>query len=92
MGIRVEFKSALKNVTGTKTVTLDKSFNTFEKIITELLNLYPQLKDELFYADGTIDYAFQIILNGRRLVWPEDKDIRTKDGDNLIFMVFMAGG
>lgn len=92
MGIRVEFKSALKNVTGTKTVTLDKSFNTFEKIITELLNLYPQLKDELFYADGTIDYVFQIILNGRRLVWPEDKDIRIKDGDNLIFMVFMAGG
>ncbi len=92
MSIRVEFKSALKNITGTQTVLLDKCFNTFEKVITELIRLYPQLKDEMFYSDGTIDYAYQVILNGNRLVWPEDKDISMKDGDRIILMVFLAGG
>ncbi len=92
MGVRVEFKSALKNITGTQAVTLDKSYNTFEKVFTELIRLYPQLKDEMFYTDGTIDYAYQVILNGIRLAWPEDKDVRVKDGDRMILMVFMAGG
>ncbi len=92
MAIKVEFKSALKSVTGTQAVTIDGTFNTFEKVLTELIRLYPGLKDEMFYADGTIDYIYQIILNGKRLSWPEDKDIRVKDGDVLVFMVFMAGG
>lgn len=92
MSIRVEFKSALKNITGTQTVSLENSSNTFEKVITTLIRLYPQLKDEMFYSDGTIDYAYQVILNGVRLVWPEDKDVTIKDGDRIILMVFLAGG
>ncbi len=92
MAIKVEFKSALKNVTGTQAVTIDRKFDTFEKALMELIRLYPELKEEMFYADGTIDYIYQIILNGKRLSWPEDKDIRIKDGDILVFMVFMAGG
>ena len=92
MGIKIEFKSALKGVTGTQSVNLDRTFNTFEKVIAELLRLYPRLKDEMFYSDGTLDYAYQVILNGQRLVWPEDKKVKIKDGDRIILMLFMAGG
>ena len=92
MAVKIEFKSALKSVTGTQTATLDGSFNTFEKVIAELLRLFPRLKDEMFYTDGTIDHIYQIMLNGKRLSWPEDKEVRVKDGDVLVFMVFMAGG
>lgn len=92
MAIKIEFKSALKSVTGTHTVSLDRSFNTFEKIIAELIRLYPALQEELFYSDGTMDYIYQVILNGKRLSWPEDRETQVKDGDHLAFMVFMAGG
>ncbi len=92
MAVKVEFKSALKTVTGTQSTTVDSSFDTFEKVLMELVRLYPGLKEEMFYADGTIDYIYQIILNGKRLSWPEDKDARVKDGDVLVFLVFMAGG
>ncbi len=92
MAIKVEFKSALKSVTGTSAVTIDKSFNTLEKIMAELIRLYPELKDEMFYSDGTIDHIYQVIHNSKRLSWPEDKEVRIKDGDILVFMVFMAGG
>ncbi len=92
MAIKIDFKSGLKSVTGTQYVTIDKSFNTFEKVITELIRLYPRLKEEMFYSDGTMDYIYQVILNGKRLSWPEDKDFRIKDGDVLVFLVFMAGG
>lgn len=92
MTIRIEFKSALKNVTGTPVAAVDSSFDTFEKLMNELVRLYPQLKDEMFYSDGTIDHIFQIIHNNRRLSWPEDKDVKIKDGDVIIFMIFMAGG
>ncbi len=92
MGITVKFMSALKEVTGTSSVVLDTSFNTFEKVMEELLRLYPKLKDEIFYPDGTIDYIYHISLNGRRLSWPEDKKTKVKNSDQLLFMVYMAGG
>lgn len=92
MGIKVKFMSALKEVTGTSLAELDPSFNTFEKVMEELSRLYPKLKDELFYPDGTIDYLYQISLNGQRLSWPEDKNIRIKKSDQLLFMVYMSGG
>ncbi len=92
MPIKVEFKSSLKDITGTQTAILDRSFNTLGKAMAELIRLYPGLEDEMFYADGTIDYAYQVILNNRRLAWPEDSEVKIKDGDRLLFMVFMAGG
>ena len=68
MGIKVKFMSALKEVTGTSFRT-ESFFNTLKS--NGRLVGYIQLKDELFYPDGTIDYL-QISLNGR-LSWPEKK-------------------
>lgn len=92
MAIKVKFMSNLKGVTGTQSVKLDTSFKTFEDVMNELLRLYPQLEDEMFYSDGTIDFAYQIMLNGKRLMYPDDKDVKVKNGDEIVFMVFMAGG
>ncbi len=92
MATKIKFMSNLKGVTGTQSVNLDTSFNTFEQVMNELLRLYPQLKEEMFYSDGTIDFAYQIMLNGKRLMWPDDKNIKVKNGDEIVFMVFMAGG
>lgn len=92
MGIKVKFLTALKEVTGTSSAEFDTSFNTFERVMEELLRSFPKLKDELFCSDGTIDYLYQIILNGKRLSWPEDKNVRIKNGDQLLFMVNMVDG
>ncbi len=92
MAIKVEFKSGLKDITGVSRTGLERSFNTFEKAMNELIRQYPALKNEMFYSDGSIDFAYQIFLNGKRLSWPEDKETRLKDGDELLFLIFMAGG
>jgi molybdopterin converting factor small subunit len=92
MAIKVKFMSSLKTVTGTGLAELPSSLGTVEKVMEELLRLYPQLKDEMFYADGTMDFIYQIILNGTRLAWPDDKNVGVKNGDELMLMVFMAGG
>ena len=92
MGVKIKFMSALKEVTGSAEVVLDASFDTYGKIMEELIRLFPRLKEEIFYPDGTIDYVYQISLNGQRLSWPEDKDVRVKNADQIVFMVFMSGG
>jgi molybdopterin converting factor small subunit len=92
MSINVKFMSALRSVTGTPSVELDPSLNTLDKVMGELLRLYPQLRDEMFYPDGTIDFVYHLILNGECLSWPEDRDVKVHSGDQLVFMVFMAGG
>ena len=92
MAIKVKFLSSLKSITGTGLVELPSTLDTVEKVMDELLRMYPQLKDEMFYPDGTIDYIYHLILNGRRLSWPDDKNLRVKNGDELMLLVFMAGG
>ena len=92
MGIKVKFMSYLKEITGTGLVELQPSFDTVEKIMDELLRLYPQLKDEMFYEDGTMDFIYQLILNGKRLSWPDNKNLRVKNRDQLMIMVIIAGG
>ncbi len=92
MAVKVKFMSSLKTITGTGMAELPPSLDTVEKVMEELLKLYPRLKDEMFYADGTMDYIYQILLNGKRLSWPDDKNIKVKNGDELMIMVFMAGG
>lgn len=92
MSINVKFMPALRSITGTPSVELDPSLNTLEKVMDELLRLYPQLKGKMFYPDGTIDFVYHLILNGERLSWPDDKDVKVHSGDELVFMVFMAGG
>lgn len=92
MGIKVKFMSYLKEITGTGLVELQPSFDTVEKIMDELLRLYPRLKNEMFYEDGTMDFIYQLILNNKRLSWPENKNLKVKNGDQLMIMVFLAGG
>ncbi|MDA8235048.1 MAG: MoaD/ThiS family protein [Clostridia bacterium] len=91
MAIIVEFIEPLKKATGTAMVELDSSYNTFEKVMLELLRLYPKLENEMF-DDGLIHFTCYILLNGKHLAWPGDKDKVLRDGDNLIFMAFLAGG
>lgn len=90
--VKVRFIAPLKDFTGTEMVELESSFNTFEKVMTELLRFYPRLKAELFNADGLISYACHIMLNGKPVYWPRDKDIRVNAGDELLLMRFIAGG
>ncbi len=92
MAVKVRFIAPLKDFTGTEIVELDGSFDTFEKVMTEVLSLYSRLKGELFNADGLIGYACHFMLNGKRVSWPEDKDISIDDGAELILMRFIAGG
>ena len=92
VGIKIKFMSYLKEITGTSYVELQPSFDTIEKVMNELLRLYPQLKEEMFYEDGTMDFIYQLVLNNKHLSWPENKNLKIKNGDQLMIMVFMSGG
>ena len=92
MSIRIKLLSSLGKLTGTTSVELDANFNTLDKAMNELWRLYPELRKEMLYRDGTMDFIYQIILNGERVVWPDDKDIKLKDKAQIALMVFMAGG
>jgi molybdopterin converting factor small subunit len=91
MAVKVKLMSSLKTITGTRLVELPSSMDTAEKVMEELLRLYPQLKDEMFYAGGNMDYIYQLLLYGKRLSWPDDKNIKVKNSDELMIKVFMSG-
>jgi len=92
MVVNVRFVPVVKEISGTQVVIIDRSFSSLGKVIDEIIRLYPQLKDELFNADGAMQYIYHLMLNGKHLAWPEDKDIKVNDGDELLCLTFMAGG
>ncbi len=92
MSIQVSLMSFLSEYTGTNKVFLEPKHRTVGEVLNELTRLYPALKQELFDEDGKLDYFYQIILNGDKLVWEEIQETPVKDGDELVIFGVLGGG
>ncbi|MCG8401112.1 MAG: MoaD/ThiS family protein [Firmicutes bacterium] len=65
---------------------------TMADVLEHLWQSFPKLKEELFDESGNLDYIYQIVLNGKRILWPQEKQISVSAGDEIIFFAMMGGG
>jgi MoaD family protein len=95
MKISVEFLSLpmVSNIVGKKKLELDTFGQTVKDVIDELINRYgKKVRDAFYDAQGNFDLMIQIALNGRSFIPPNKHNTPLKEGDNLIFMMLLAGG
>jgi MoaD family protein len=95
MKINVEFLSLpmVSDVVGKKKLELEVSGNTVKDVIEELINRYgKKVRDAFYDAQGNFDLMIQIALNGKSFIPPDKHNTPFKEGDNLIFMMLLAGG
>jgi len=95
MKINVEFLGLpmVSDVVGKKKLELEVSGNTVKDVIEELINRYgKKVRDAFYDAQGNFDLMIQIALNGRSFIPPDKHNTPLKEGDNLIFMMLLAGG
>ncbi|AGL00926.1 hypothetical protein [Desulfoscipio gibsoniae] len=92
MAIYVKFMSYLSNITGTSEYHIKNPCKTMEDVMEHLMDQFPDLREELFDEFGDIGYIYQIILNGRRILWPGEKEISVLPGDEILFLAFLGGG
>jgi len=95
MKINVEFLGLpmVSNVIGKKILQLDVSGETVKDVIDELIRRYgKKVRDALYDSEGNLDLMIQIALNGKSFIPADKHNTPLKEGDNLIFMLLLAGG
>ena len=92
MKIRVKFMSFLSNITGTSEYLVQVPCETVEDVLEHLFKEFPKLKQELFDSFGELDYIYQIVLNGSRVFYPREKQLRVSPGDEMVFFAIVGGG
>jgi len=95
MKINVEFLGfpMVSDVIGKKKLELDVSGETVKDVIDELIKNYgKKVRDAFYDTEGNFDLMVQIALNGKSFIPADKHHTPLKDGDNLIFMLLLAGG
>jgi molybdopterin converting factor small subunit len=95
MKIHAEFLGLpmVSDVIGTKKLVLDFSGETVKDVMDELIRRYGKKVRDVFYdTDGHFDPMIQIALNGKSFIAAERHDTALNEGDNLAFILLLAGG
>lgn len=92
MTIHIKFMSFLSDITQVKDYQMQLPCQTMADVLEHLWQSFPKLKEELFDESGNLDYIYQIVLNGKRILWPQEKQISVSAGDEIIFFAMMGGG
>lgn len=95
MKIHAEFLGLpmVSDVVGKKKLELDVPGETLKDVIDELIKRYgKKVKDAFYDAEGNFDLMVQIALNGKSFIPPDKHHTPLKEGDNLLFMLLLAGG
>jgi len=95
MKINVEFLGLplVSKVIGKKKLELDFPGQTVKDVIDELIRRYgTKMKDGLCDPQGNFDLTIQISLNWKSFIPVDKHDTPLSEGDNLIFMLLVAGG
>ena len=66
--------------------------DTVGKALAELVERYPQLRDELFNADGDLQERIHIFINGRDIRYMDGFDTVIQEGDELRIFPPVGGG
>lgn len=95
MEVHVKFMGvpdAVKAV-GSKETTLQIDEPTLGELLRQLQTTYgAPMQKAIFTQRGAVDNAIQILRNGADFVARDALDLRLEEGDQLTFLMMMAGG
>jgi len=91
MNINVRVPLSLQNITGNKT-EFECQGDTLEELLSNLKNLFPEIKEVLFDKEGKIRSSFCLIVNGKNVKLFNKEIIPLNIGDEVLIMQLVAGG
>jgi len=87
------FLPALPEAIGTNELEVEFSGATVNDLIESLIERYGQKAERaLLDEKGAFDPLVQVLLNGEEWVTSDQLDKGLNEGDQLVFMMMMAGG
>jgi MoaD family protein len=87
------FLPLLPEVIGSKDLEVELAGETINDLIEHLVAQYGRkAKKALYDSTGKLDPVIQVLLNGKEWVTHDRLDTALQDGDEVMFMIMMAGG
>lgn len=94
MQITVEFIGfpAIVSAIGQKKLAMETG-GTVSDLFDALVEQYGEkVKDSFYGATGALDSNIQVVLNGNEFLSADKHDRQLQEGDEVLFMLAMAGG
>lgn len=92
MAIRVRLVGDLRRFADSDPIEIEGGGRTLAATLEELKRLHPRLGRELFDDQDRLHYAVVLVTDGRRALWPEDRDRLLEDNGELLMTRFHTGG
>ena len=92
MSVKVRLIGDLRRFVDSEALKIGREGCSLGVALDELARLYPRLGAELFDGQGRLHYAVVFTIDGRRAIWPDDKDRLIEDGGELMLTRFHSGG
>ncbi len=87
------FLPLLPEVIGRKELEVKFAGETVNDLIAHLITQYGRKAAKALYdSTGKLDPVIQVLLNGKEWVTHDRLDTALQDGDEVMFMIMMAGG
>ena len=92
MSVTIRVVGDLRRFVEGETVEVCDAGCSLGAALEHLVCLCPQISGELFDEHGRLHYALVLATRGRRLSWPQDRDVSMEDGQELLLTRFHRGG
>ena len=88
--VKVRLYATLKEIIGKDTVFVEAK--TVGEAIDNLIKLYPELSNVIIGENGELKDDYIYLVNGRNIVFLQEKDTPLKEGDKLTIFPPVGGG
>ncbi len=88
--VKVKLYATLKEIIGKDTVFVEAK--TVKEAIDNLIKLYPELSNVIIGKNGELKDDYIYLVNGRNIVFLQEKDTPLKEGDKLTIFPPVGGG
>lgn len=92
MPITVKLVGDLRRFVDSDLIELEDGPRTIAQAFAELSGRYPRLDRELFGGKGQLHYASVLMISGRVVGWPKDREAVIEEGGELLITRFHSGG
>jgi molybdopterin synthase sulfur carrier subunit len=92
MEILVKVFANLREICGGVTVKVNTDGSRVIDVLDQMINEFPDLKEEIFTPDKTLKPFVHVYVNGRNIIHAEDLETKVQANDQLALFPPVAGG
>ena len=93
INVKIRYYMGIESLTGRSHETVSFQGDSVGELIKDLLEKYPSFKPSFVGEEGLEPApGLSILVNGKEIMWLQQMSTPLRDGDEVTFLRFVAGG